>query len=416
MKYYHPRSLFFKISFIFALIFALTIFFFLTLIRIELQKQLNLISSDSSQIAAAACRIPELSGGVEEIRHFIDTSRLIPVAQEEAQRVTQPANLRQQTSVATTPQFVRYFEIYEHEEAIYVRFVLSNGDLWMYENPQRPTITKWQLGMAAILTLLLLAYGSILRSVLPIKRLRDTVQQFATGELDIECATHRRDEIGEVANEFDHAIRRLRELTSSRKMFIRNIMHELRTPVTKGMLAIEMLEDSPTKDRLRRIFERQEELITDFARIEQFVSEDVPLDLQEYRLIDLVEHAKELLMNDQDPVHEELENFQLRVDYDLFVIAIKNLLDNGIKHSSDRQVTITANAVERTFCIQNRGKPLEHDLESYTQPYFLRGKKQTESRGLGFGLYIVLKIISLHPGVSIRYDYVKGYNRFCLSA
>ncbi len=74
------------------------------------------------------------------------------------------------------------------------------------------------------------------------------------------------DEIGKIAKSFDDAITYINTLSASKNLFMRNLMHELKTPITKGRIIVEMLEDEATKKVLIRAFERMNELISELGR------------------------------------------------------------------------------------------------------------------------------------------------------
>ena len=84
----------------------------------------------------------------------------------------------------------------------------------------------------------------------------------------------------------------------------------------------------------------------------------------------------------------------LHVDYNLFCVALKNLLDNALNYSSDGHAKLTIE--NQNIIISNQGDALKYPLENYHEPYFLGDKKSKESRGLGFGLYIALEVFRLH--------------------
>lgn len=48
--------------------------------------------------------------------------------------------------------------------------------------------------------------------------------------------------------------KKIQTLQDSRKLFLRNIMHELKTPITKGKLITDLMEDTKNQERLKRIF------------------------------------------------------------------------------------------------------------------------------------------------------------------
>ena len=89
-----------------------------------------------------------------------------------------------------------------------------------------------------------------------------------------------------------------------------------------------------------------------------------------------------------------------------FTTAIKNMIDNGLKHSEDTFVQIHIN--HNFICFKNKGKELNQRLEYYTQA-FTQGGNQKDSFGLG--LYIVNTILEAHK-MRLDYEYKDGTNAF----
>ena len=94
------------------------------------------------------------------------------------------------------------------------------------------------------------------------------------------------------------------------------------------------------------------------------------------------------------------------MDFKLFSIAIKNMIDNAIKYSTDKKVKIVADSKKIEFI--NRGKELKKNLEYYKEPFSSEGN-QKESFGLG--LYIVDSILEAHK-IKLSYKHVDGCNIF----
>jgi two-component system OmpR family sensor kinase len=266
--------------------------------------------------------------------------------------------------------------------------------------------------LAAILFIIFL-YSAIIRSILPLYSLRIKVKEFANGNYDVDCKSEKEDEIGILSNEFDKSVKKIKSLRDSRQLFLRNIMHELKTPITKGKLSCAMLEDSPYLETLKNVFQRQEVLLNEFARIEKLSANEIALKKENYSLQDILDYSLDILNHEQESVTCKLKPMSLHVDFELFGTAIKNLLDNGINYSDDLHVTIESNETE--IIISNLGKALEFPLDRYSEPYFLEGKKQKSSRGLGFGLFITTNIIKLH-NMKIEYNREKDRNIFKIHA
>ncbi|MBL0687177.1 MAG: HAMP domain-containing histidine kinase [Sulfurospirillum sp.] len=255
-------------------------------------------------------------------------------------------------------------------------------------------------------------YISILRSISPLKKLSSQIRKFASGEMDIDCKSDKKDEIAEVANEFDRAACKLRDLIHSRQLFLRATMHELKTPIGKGRIVSEMIEDKKAKRRLVDIFERLDMLINEFSKIEQIVSKNYSLQLKYYNLVDIVDSAIDMLMLDDDKKFQHVKvnidsTISIKADFESFALAIKNLMDNAIKYADDRVVHVSIS--NNILYIENRAKEFSMDIEKYYEP-FVSGFSETR-KGLGLGLYIVKNIVKLND-FELDYEYVNNMHRF----
>ena len=267
---------------------------------------------------------------------------------------------------------------------------------------------------AIALAILISIYISILKSIAPLKELSIQIRKFASGDMQIDCKSDKDDEIAEVANEFDKAASKLRDLIQSRQLFLRAIMHELKTPIGKGRIVSEMLSDEKAKKRLISIFERLDLLINEFSKIEQIVSKNYSLKFQKFRLIDIIESAVDMLMleDDKKALHVEVdvkEDVMIEADFESFALALKNLMDNAIKYSDNKKVYI--NLKDNKLCIQNSGKELPKPIDEYYKP-FVSGSNEIKD-GLGLGLYIVKNIIKLN-NFELNYRYENGMHKFCI--
>lgn len=261
---------------------------------------------------------------------------------------------------------------------------------------------------AAVICILILLYIFILRKLKPLRNLKKQIDKFAQGKLDdIENVSTGVDEISQVSEAFYEATTQIKKLNQSRQFFLRNIMHELKTPVTKGLLTLEMIEDNKYKERLNGVFTRLEILINEFAAIEQITSGAAFINRKKYNILDILDEAKEIAMSDDKNLKILIaESFFVNVDFKLFTTAIKNMIDNGLKHSKNHFLQIDIS--EDFICFKNLGDELNNSLEYYTQA-FTQGSKQKDSFGLG--LYIVDTILKTH-GMKLDYMYDNGINLF----
>jgi len=272
--------------------------------------------------------------------------------------------------------------------------------------PHRYDVIKIIFGF--VFAIIILSYIMTIRKIKPLRRLKRQMDKFGTGSLDIDCKRDGEDEISQVSNSFQHAVEQIQKLNSSRQLFLRNIMHELKTPITKGRITAEMIPSGKQKDRLINVFEKMELLINEFASIEQITSGAGVQNIRPARLIDIIDESIDLAMVPSKALKLEIDDsLILNVDFRLFTTAIKNLIDNGIKYSIDNFVIITA--TKKRISLISKGSPLEHKLEYYIQP-FVQEKNSHQSFGLG--LYIVENIVKAH-GLDFKYNHKNGLNYFC---
>lgn len=265
------------------------------------------------------------------------------------------------------------------------------------------------LTIATILVLLLLfMYVMVLRKLYPLKKLHRQIEQFAAGDLSVKIDEMGEDEIGKIGRSFDKAIRHIKQLMSSKNLFMRNIMHELKTPITKGRIIVEAIDDPMAKQVLTNAFERMNELISDLAEVERITTYNFQPELRDTTLREVLERTERILMTDKSKYELHASDRPLHTDVKLLALVLKNLMDNGIKYSPDHHVRLVT--VGKRIEVRSVGAPLKEDLSYYTEPF---SQEEKRSHGFGLGLYIVANILEkLGYGFRYRYDKQTGENVF----
>lgn len=258
--------------------------------------------------------------------------------------------------------------------------------------------------------LLFFIYYYIYRTLKPIKQLKEKIIHLGDEKIIIEPYIDKKDEISQLQNEFFKSAKKLQDIKESRNIFIRNIMHELKTPITKGKILVKLEPTQSNKEKMEMLFIRLESLIKEFASIEELLSTKKELVKKEYKLEDIIEEACDILMCDENNMIKEYENMKIKADFPLFIIAIKNLIDNGIKYSNNKEVIIKNK--ENRLIFENIGKSLDYPLENYYEPFF-KGDDVTSNTSFGLGLYIVYHILSSH-GMDLEYNHTNGINQFSI--
>lgn len=303
----------------------------------------------------------------------------------------------------------RGFETILYKNNYYFHFITPYDKLLFKDNSHYEQNYYGHILFGFMFAMILILYIWLMKSLKPLRDLKQEICKFADGDFDIKCKSNKKDEIADVANEFDDAAKKIKLLLESRQLFLRTIMHELKTPIAKGRIVSELIDDEKQRDRIIIIFEKLNQLIDDFAKIEQIVSHNYQPNIYACRINDVVQRAIDILMleNNDSITIQNISDKKLNVDMDLIAFAVKNLLDNALKYSKDAKVTIREE--ENQLLVISNGDKLSKTLEEYYKPF--HSDTKAKNHGMGLGLYIVHSILQMH-GMKLDYEYKENQNIF----
>ncbi|MDQ7084030.1 MAG: ArsS family sensor histidine kinase [Sulfurovum sp.] len=306
----------------------------------------------------------------------------------------------------------RGYQVYLYKQGYYYHVQRKGYRKLFHDLNDYTPNSSFYLLFGFILLSLLFTYLWLLNSLKPLHILKENINKFANGEVNIDCKSSKKDEIAIVSNAFDHAVTKIGLLLNSRQLFLRTVMHELKTPIAKGRIVCALLEDEIQEKRLIFIFEKLEQLINDFAKVEEIVSHNYTLQKQHYALPTLIDKAIGMLLIDNIADKITLKSQSQRsieVDSALFTMVIKNLLDNALKYASDHKAIIISDT--HSVAIHSKGKVLSQPIESYFKPF--HNEINMQKQGMGLGLYIVKSIVDMHS-MDLEYNYKEGHNIFTI--
>ena len=283
---------------------------------------------------------------------------------------------------------------YKHNIYFYIQTPI--GAILMQDEELKPYVYGNVLyTYLTVIAVILLSFFMILQKLKPLIILRRKISAFGDGNMDISFKMKGSDEIALIANELESAREKINTLLESRTLFLRNLMHELKTPIAKGTIATQMLPSQKLKDRFVSIFGRLESLVNEFALIEEVTSLHDRINFKEYRLVDIIDGAIDMAMVDRSSVSVEVDgSIKIQASYRLYTTAIKNMIDNGIKYSTDAHVNIKI--VNNELCFESKGECIKHPLQYYIEPFT---KDNPSKNSYGLGLYLVDSILKVHGEV-----------------
>ncbi len=263
------------------------------------------------------------------------------------------------------------------------------------------------------------AHVLLQRLLRPLRGLADGVARLSEGELDVELANPTRDEFGALTDAFNQMVGRIRGMIRARDQLLLDVSHELRSPLTRLKVALELLPappDGPTERGTR------EGMAADLAEMEVMIGELLELERLEEGGIrtaptDLVALADAVAAayRDRPPgvqlavqVDADPGALVLDLDADKMRMAIRNLVENGVKYSlpDSRPVEVSvevsvAAAGERVVVrVTDDGPGVPDDeIASVFEPFFRVDRSRSKKTGgYGLGLSIARRIVEAHGG------------------
>jgi two-component system OmpR family sensor kinase len=261
---------------------------------------------------------------------------------------------------------------------------------------------------------LIFASGLALYLSRPIRALRTGLDAFAGGNLRVrlgEMVGTRRDEIADLARDFDGMADRVENLINAREQLLNDVSHELRTPLTRLRLAIALARQRPERtaaalDRVETEARRLDEMVDELLTLSRLESGAAVLqghfDLLEL-LQKLIADARfesgsaaqvkfEAIISDNAPAHNSILG-----DAELIRRAVENVVRNAIRFSPDHgtiAITVTQYANEARIQIDDEGPGVTEDaLHTLFDP-FVKGV----NGGFGLGLAIAKRAVLAHGG------------------
>ena len=265
--------------------------------------------------------------------------------------------------------------------------------------------------VSAIVCVLLARYLSA-----PIQLLRSATHSIAAGNLTVQVSKllgQRRDELGALAVDFDAMAVRLRTLLDSQQQLLRDVSHELRSPLARLQIALGIARRPGADllqgfDRIEQEAQRLDELIGEILSLCRLDDPARPMQIERVELYELLEPMVEDARIEGEPrqvrIDLQVESaLSLEGDRELLHRALENILRNAVRFSPDAAivtVTATRDSEAVRIVIRDRGPGVPADqLERIFEPFHRVGEaRDRDSGGYGIGLAITSRVVKLHDG------------------
>ncbi|MDP4535057.1 ATP-binding protein [Alkalimonas collagenimarina] len=298
---------------------------------------------------------------------------------------------------------------------------VDGHSLALYQQRQRPVQPWWNVSALPqhVLLISLFLFSAVASLILavsitrPLRELLHSYATFASGQLDhrLQRLASRRDELGALGRGFNAMADRIHSLLQGQQRLLRDVSHELRSPLTRAQLALALEARQGQGQQLPRLqqeLEQVDQLLEELLTYSRLHSGHYPFEPETF---DIIDFSKQLFATNQveadakqQVMHLEAEpSCLVYADKRLLSRALENVLRNAIKYSPVQsqihcEIVSTVQGVQIRFCDQGPGVPKEQ-LDAIFNPFYrVCDSRTADSGGTGLGLAIAAESIRHHQG------------------
>ena len=303
-------------------------------------------------------------------------------------------------------------------------FVLSLPDgrwLLAQRGPQRRAQTNLLLIIGVIAVLIGLgAYPVVRRLTRRLERLQGSVAAWGTGRLSTRVAVEGHDEVARLATSFNASAERIEALVSAQKSLLANASHELRSPLARIRMAVELMQDQAhpdLRDELTRNIGELDSLIDEVLLASRLDAAsaggagDPALSEVDLTAIVAEECARSNAALDTDTL-------AMTGDARLLRRLVRNLLENAQRYGAGTAVEVqlarVGAAARLRVCDRGPGVP-EAERERIFMPFYRVPGASEAAGGVGLGLSLVRQIARHHGGDVVCLSNPGGGSCFCVT-
>lgn len=329
--------------------------------------------------------------------------------------VYQQGQIVEKATIGGTKCYVVGTPIYDGGDIIGTVFALSNTGM------QNLSLTVLRLFLISAFFCLIFAFICIYyltkKMLSPLQQMSKAAKQFAAGDFSYRVKIEGSDELAQLGQAFNDMAEALDVLEGSRRSFVSNVSHELKTPMTSIAGFIDGILDGTIPKEKENYYlgivsgevKRLSRLVVSMLNMSKIESGDLEMKPSRYDISDQIIHIlltfEQKIENKQIDIRglEEFKPTFVVADPDMIYQAIYNLVDNAVKFTNEGgyiEVKLNETATQIELSIKNSGTGIKaEDLSRVFERFYKADKSRSlDSKGAGLGLYLVKLMIEMHGG------------------
>ncbi len=272
------------------------------------------------------------------------------------------------------------------------------------------------VSLVAVLLSVIVVYYTTARLTKPFMEINDIVQKYSKGDYNVRIPISSMEEATQLAVSFNNMADQLKDLEATRRSFVANVSHELRSPLTSMKGFLEAMQDGTIGPEEYEKYigivlsetGRMAGMVNDLLDLARIESGRTAIKLE---IFDINELIRRTLITFEARIYEHhlevdvkfaQEQYYVEADSAQISQVLRNIIDNAIKYSpDDSKLRIATYAMRREIyvSIQDSGPGIpEEDIPHVFDRFYKVEKAHTPSKqgGTGLGLSIVKRIIDQH--------------------
>ncbi len=277
-------------------------------------------------------------------------------------------------------------------------------------------MTLLTLTVSAVVAFIMV-YAMSMTITKPILKMNEHAKVIASGDFEKRLYVKSNDEVGQLAESFNNMAESLQNQEETRRAFISNISHDLRSPLTSMTGFLKAILDGTVPPEKQNHYlaivldesERLSNLANDLLDLNKIRTLDIELDISRFDLNELI--RKTVLMFENRVTEKNINmvvNFAnntdyVRADYDKIQRVVYNLMDNAVKFSRENgEISVETTDVDGAISVsvKDNGIGIKKEDQKKIFDRFYKGdtSRGEYTKGSGLGLSIVREFIKAHGG------------------
>ncbi len=335
-------------------------------------------------------------------------------------RIADINDLFDETLKTEEPQFKKF------DDRTYVgkRVVLDDGETYIYvlelKRFQPPTFFTQRFILQLLAVVLIggfFCYFLARYLTSPITKLRNATRKIADGDFNTSVAEKlgkRKDELAQLAGDFDEMAERIESLINSERRLTQDISHELRSPLARMNVALELArakstsETTPFLDRLEKESMRLNDLIGQLLTLSKLETGSQDFEKHELNINKIVEQVAADARFEAEANNKDVkisQNGELKVfgNEHLLRSAIENVIRNAVKYTKENsavEISTSSVANNALISIKDHGEGVpDEELAKLFKPFYrVQEARDRKTGGNGLGLAIAERAVNNHNG------------------